>query len=118
VLTLLQTSHFVAEFRRLRLNDDDLRSLERALMENPEAGKVMARTGGVRKMRFAPASRGMGKRGALRVCYIWIPDCRAIGLFMIYPKKEQDTLTAEDEKVCRLLSERIRTALRKEQTNG
>jgi hypothetical protein len=61
VLTFIQTAGFVAEFRRLRLTDDDLRALEQMLIADPAAGKFMARTGGVRKIRFAAPSRGSGK---------------------------------------------------------
>jgi hypothetical protein len=111
VLTFIQTPLFVDQFRRARLNDDDLRSLEHVLLLNPEVGKVLARTGGVRKMRFAPPSRHMGKSGAFRVCYVWFPAYFTIGLFMIYSKNEQDTLTTDDEKTCRLLVQRIQAAL-------
>jgi hypothetical protein len=111
VLTFIQAAAFVAEFRRLRLTDEDLQNLEQMLIENPLSGKVMPRTGGVRKVRFAPPSRGTGKRGALRVCYAWFPAHSTIGLFLVYPKSERDTLTADDEAVCRQLVRRMQEAL-------
>ena len=112
-MTFIQPTMFVAQFRRLKLTDDDLRSLEQQIAANPEIGKVMARTGGVRKLRFAPPSRRMGKRGALRVCYTWFPRHATVGLFMIYPKNEQQTLTPDDEKICRLLVQQMQVALTK-----
>ena len=36
---------------------------QQVLMKNPEAGEVIEGTGGMRKMRFADARRGKGKRG-------------------------------------------------------
>jgi hypothetical protein len=60
-LTLAQTAIFAAIWKRSRLDDHDLRALERQMMENPLAGQVMRNTGGVRKARFAPPSRGSGK---------------------------------------------------------
>jgi hypothetical protein len=72
-LTLAQTTTFASLWKHWRLSDDDLRALERMLMENPLSGKVMSRTGGVRKTRFAPPSRGSGKSGAYRVCYLYFP---------------------------------------------
>lgn len=116
-MTFIQTASFVAAFRRLRLTDDDLRALERTLIEGPDAGQVMARTGGVRKIRFAPPSHAKGKRGGFRICYAWFPAYGTIGLFLIYPKNQQDTLTADDEKMCRLLVQRMQAALRKDQPN-
>lgn len=112
VLTFIQTAMFVAQFRRLRLTDEDLQQLEKMLIENPEGGKVMARTGGVRKIRFAPPSRRTGKSGALRVCYAWFPAYGTVGLYLIYPKNEKDTLTSDDEKACRLLVQRMQAALK------
>ncbi len=67
--TLIYASLFVSEWKRLRLPDEDLRYLERAIMARPNVGDVMAGTGGVRKLRFAPPSRSGGKSGGLRVCY-------------------------------------------------
>jgi hypothetical protein len=52
---------FWSDWVRLDLNDDDLSDLEDALLESPEAGKLLRETGGVRKVRFARC--GVGKRG-------------------------------------------------------
>jgi len=51
------------------LDDDGFRALQNLLMKNPEAGDLMPDTGGLRKLRFADARRGKGKRGGLRVIY-------------------------------------------------
>ena len=61
-------------FERYRadyLDDAVFAELQRALMQNPEAGEVIEGTGGLRKMRFADARRGKGKRGGLRVIYYY-----------------------------------------------
>jgi hypothetical protein len=44
-------------------DDDLLRSIEDAILENPEAGATVAGTGGVRKLRAPDPSRGKGKAG-------------------------------------------------------
>jgi hypothetical protein len=54
------------------LDDDAFRKLESLLMKNPEAGDLIPDTGGLRKLRFADARRGKGKRGGLRVIYILV----------------------------------------------
>ncbi len=41
--------------------------LQAALMKSPDAGEVIEGTGSLRKLRFADARRGKGKRGELRV---------------------------------------------------
>lgn len=106
-LTLAQTATFASLWQAWKLKDDDLRSLEHQLMENPLAGKVMRNTGGVRKTRFAPASRSSGKSGAYRVCYLYFPAYEIIFLVLAFPKNQQPNLTAAQEKSCRSLAKVI-----------
>ena len=69
------------------------------LRQNPEAGDVIAGTGGLRKIRFANSRRGKGKRGGLRVIYYWWVGGRQFWLFTLYDKDEMDDLTAKEKKV-------------------
>jgi len=110
-LTLAQTAAFNSLWKHWRLDDEDLRALERQVMENPLAGKVMRNTGGVRKMRFAPGSRGSGKSGAYRVCYFYFPVYEIVFFVLIFPKNEQPNLTPEQEKRCRMLAKQIMKTL-------
>jgi hypothetical protein len=109
--TLAQTATFAAIWKHWRLDDNDLRALERQMMENPLAGKVMRNTGGVRKTRFAPPSRGSGKSGAFRVCYVYVPVREIVYFVLLFPKSEQPNLTADQEKACRDLSRQIKQSL-------
>ena len=110
-LTLAQTATFASLWKHWRLDDNDLRELERQVMENPLSGKVMRNTGGVRKLRFAPPSRGTGKSGAFRVCYFYFPTYEIVLFVLIFPKSEQPNLTAEQEKACRMLAMQIKQTL-------
>ncbi|VVQ31819.1 Toxin HigB-2 [Pseudomonas fluorescens] len=65
---------------------------------NPLAGDVMPRTGGFRKLRWADARRGKGRRGGLRVIYYWLMNDGQFWMFAIYDKDELENLTAEQEK--------------------
>ena len=69
------------------------------MMRRPEAGDVIAGTGGLRKLRFGDASRGKGKRGGLRVIYYWWVAARQFWLFTIYDKDEAVDLTAAERKL-------------------
>ena len=110
-LTLAQTATFASLWKHWRLDDDDLRALERQVMENPLSGKVMRNAGGIRKMRFAPPSRGSGKSGGFRVCYFYFPDHEIVYFVLLYPKNEQPNLEPEQEKACRMLAKQIKQAL-------
>lgn len=98
---------FVADCKRLRVKDEDLQRLEQDLLNNPGAGKVIARTGGVRKVRFAPPSWHAGKRGAMRVLYAHFAVFGQVYFFVGYGKNEQDNLTPDQEAACRTLTSEI-----------
>jgi hypothetical protein len=110
-LTIAQTATFASLWKYWKLNDDALRALESQLIENPLVGRVMRNTGGVRKMRFAPRSRGAGKSGAFRVCYFHFPRHAVVYLVLLFPKSEQPNLTADQEKMCRALAKQINVEL-------
>lgn len=111
-LSFVYLSGFLADCRRLKVNEDDLRSLEIGLLQNPDAGKVVARTGGVRKLRFAPPSWHQGKRGAMRVLYSHFVAYQQVYFFVAYGKDEQDNLTPAQELFCRTLTYEIGQYLR------
>ncbi len=51
------------------LDDEEYRSMQNALVENPALGVVIPHGGGLRKMRWG--AEGRGKRGGIRVIYYW-----------------------------------------------
>jgi len=112
-LTFVQLSRFAARWSQLRLNDDDLRALEQMLLRNPSAGAVVAGTGGLRKVRFAPPSRHVGKSGAFRVGYAYFRVVDTVYLLAIYPKNEQANLTHTEKAEARKLIEFIGRGLRR-----
>lgn len=71
------------------------------LIENPEAGGLMSGTGGLRKVRFADARRGKGKRGGLRVIYYWWRAGSQFWFFTLYDKDEMSDLTPAQRKAMR-----------------
>lgn len=80
------------------LTDDEYRQLQIEMQANPQAGDVMPRTGGFRKLRWADGRRGKGKRGGLRVIYYWLLDDGQFWMFAIYDKDELENLTSDQEK--------------------
>ncbi|SRR5258706_16275287 len=112
-LTIIQLSTFVANWRRLKLNDDDLRALEAVFLEDASRGPMMSGTGGLRKLRFAPPSWRTGKSGATRVAYAYFQDYQAVFLIVIYSKNEKDNLSHEQRNQMKLLLDRIKQSLSK-----
>ena len=80
------------------LADDDCRKLQDRLGANPEFGDLMPGTGGFRKVRWADARRGKGRRGGLRVIYYHFKSDSQIWLVTLYDKNEASDLTAGEKK--------------------
>jgi hypothetical protein len=85
-------------YRDKYLDDLAYRQLQEEMMKHPEAGDVMAGTGGLRKLRYADRNRGKGKRGGLRVIYYWWDAADQFWLFTLYDKDEAADLTASERK--------------------
>lgn len=62
------------------------------LAENPEAGDVVPKSGGVRKIRWS--RKGMGKRGGVRVIYYNRLANGEIWLLLIYAKNQNENIAA------------------------
>ncbi|WP_425395724.1 hypothetical protein [Aeoliella sp.] len=90
LLNFTELRGFQADWSRLDLNvEDDLGCLQAEIMADPLAGDVIPGTGGLRKLRFSPPNWDCGKRGALRVLYVYFPDCWHVLLVMAYAKKHE-----------------------------
>lgn len=77
--------------------------LQASLMKSAEAGDLIEGTGGLRKLRFADARRGKGKRGGLRVIYYWWQVGAQFWLYTVYDKDEQDDLSPQERKTLRTM---------------
>ena len=86
------------------LDDDEYRPLQTALVLRPEQGALIPGTGGLRKLRWG--GKGHGKRGGYRVIYYWDRPSDTIYMLYLYPKNEQEDLTAQQTNILRQLVER------------
>jgi hypothetical protein len=74
------------------LSDDEYRELQKALIDDPNAGDVVPGSGGVRKLRWRAAGRG--KRGGYRVIYFAKVAQGVIWMLTIYPKNVAENIPA------------------------
>jgi hypothetical protein len=74
------------------LDDDEYAELQQFLMQNPEAGRVVPGSGGVRKLRWARP--GMGKRGGLRVIHFVRYEPNEFWMLTIYSKAKRENVAA------------------------
>lgn len=102
---------FMARWKALGLNDDDLLRLELDLLADPKVGAVLKGTGGVRKVRFAFENRG--KSGSIRVIYIDFEIYEKIFLLTAYAKAGQENLSKAERNDLKQLVEILELDLEK-----
>jgi hypothetical protein len=90
MLTVIETPVFLRYAAKV-WNDEEREDFITWLAEHPDAGDVIAATGGLRKVRWSRS--GMGKRGGVRVIYIWRNALGELVLLTVYAKAENDTLS-------------------------
>ena len=78
-------------------NEDNFRRFQQALLDEPKTGPVIPGTNGARKIRWADASRGKGKRGGLRIIYYYAEEYATVLLLFAYNKNVPD-LTPQQKK--------------------
>jgi len=101
-IVIIETSVFTRQVRAL-LTYDEYRELQEVLIVRPHAGAVIPGSGGLRKVRWAPAGRG--KRGGVRVIYYWAISEEQILLLFMYSKSERDDLTLSQIRILRSIVE-------------
>lgn len=101
-MRFLETSMFTRAVVE-RLDDEAYRSLQLALLLQPDLGSTIRGSGGLRKLRWA--QKGKGKRGGLRVIYFWDESSETFYMLYVYGKGKQKDLSAQQRK---LLSRLVR----------
>lgn len=91
------TQSFNNSWKRMGLNDEDLKELENILLENPQEGDVIQGTGGARKLRIQ--LEGRGKSGGGRVIYVDVFEKERLYFLLAYPKNVQENLTNEQKQM-------------------
>ncbi|SFR05714.1 RelE toxin of RelE / RelB toxin-antitoxin system [Enterobacter sp. kpr-6] len=103
----IETPMFTRQIKQIA-TDDDLKELQRELIETPDKGDLIQNTGGLRKIRMATGTQG--KSGGARVIY-FLATKEIIWLIMAYPKNVKDSLSdaekAELKKLTRLLKDEV-----------
>lgn len=102
-MEFIETSIFTK--RILEFTDDDYRKLQKELILNPKAGKVIKGTGGLRKIRWK--TPGKGKSGGLRVIYYNLTENMILMVF-VFRKNEAENITDEEVKMLKAVVQHIK----------
>nr|WP_211227348.1 type II toxin-antitoxin system RelE/ParE family toxin [Ferrimonas kyonanensis] len=102
-MEFIETKIFEKKIKEIA-TDDELKELQVDLIAQPEKGKIIEGTGGLRKVRMAMGDEG--KSGGARVIY-FLATSEVIYLVLAYAKGEKDSLTKKEKndlkKVTKLL---------------
>lgn len=102
-MIFIETPLFTDEIPKL-LASDEYRALQLALLFRPDAGVVIPRSGGLRKLRWNVPHHG--KRGGLRVIYYWDKLADILYMLWVYKKNRQEDLTPNQlRRLSRLVQE-------------
>lgn len=99
-MTVVETEEFLRKSKPL-MSEAAREELVAFLGANPEAGRIVAETGGVRKVRWGLAGRG--KRGGARVIYYYNSERLPLFLRTAYPKSEKANLTQAERNAMKRL---------------
>ncbi len=102
-MKIIETSVFTKRLKTL-LPDEDYRRLQNEIILNPEKGKIISGSGGLREIRWSIS--GKGKGGGVRIIYYWAKTKEIILMLLIYSKNEQDDLSNEQLKILKSLIEK------------
>ena len=106
-IEFIETPMFTRQIKQIA-TDDELKELQKLLIESPDKGDLIRQTGGLRKIRMATGTQG--KSGSARVIYFLATE-EIIYLVMAYPKSTKDSLTdaekADLKKLTKLLKDEV-----------
>lgn len=86
---VVETGPYLAEARRL-MSEEERGAVVDMVAADPEAGAVVAGTGGLRKMRIRLGGRG--KRGGGRVIYWYQSEGCPVVLLFVFAKNQAEDL--------------------------
>ena len=103
-IEFIETTMFTRQIKQIA-TDDELKELQKELIESPDKGDLIQNPGGLRKIRMATGNQG--KSGSARVIY-FLATAEVIYLVMAYPKSTKDSITDAEKAELKKLTQRLK----------
>ena len=106
-IAVKRTKVFERKAKKL-LRENELKTLEDAIAQEPEFWPVIPGTGGIRKARHA--AKGRGKRGGIRAAYYLHTKGPTVYMLTVYAKNERSDLSESDKAALKQIVKAIKAA--------
>lgn len=110
-LNFIEMEGWARDCKKVGLTAQDQAALRVCIMSGPTMMPVVRGTGGLRKFRFAPSRWNTGKRGAVRICFVYIKEYSIALLVKVYSKRKKDNLSTDEKMALRTAIGVIRSRL-------
>ncbi|NSZ10123.1 MULTISPECIES: type II toxin-antitoxin system RelE/ParE family toxin [Agrobacterium] len=97
--SVVETPAYLASAKDENVSEAERAAIIDYIAANPDAGAIMAGTGGARKLRFA--GRGKGKSGGFRIITFYAAEDIPVFLLDIYSKDTQANLSKAEQNQLR-----------------
>jgi hypothetical protein len=111
VHSVIETPTLLADAKDAGMDTDERAAVVQFLATNPQAGDIMAGTGGARKVRFKRP--GTGKSGGYRVVFYYAGQDVPIFLLNVFTKGERANLSKAEQNELRVILGKMADAYRK-----
>ena len=110
MITVIETGQFIKKAKQImsQAEKDDLID---TIARDPEAGEVIPKTGGVRKLRMA--REGQGKSGSFWAIHYYYDRKNPVFLFTVYGKNEKANLTDAEKNALYKIVQQIKKEMKK-----
>ena len=107
--SVIETEAYLRDAKDAKMAEEEMVAAVDLVSTDPEAGDVMAGTGGVRKARLA--GRGKGKSGGYRVVWYFGGGDIPVFLLTVFGKGEKDNLSQGERNALRSMTAGLRNSL-------
>jgi len=111
VQSVVETPTFLADAKAAGMDADEREAFVLFLSVNPQAGDIMAGTGGARKVRFKRP--GTGKSGGYRVIFYYAGQNVPLFLLNVFTKGDRANLSKAEQNILRAILSKMADTYRK-----
>ena len=104
--TVVETRAYISAAKEAGMSDEEMQAVVDAVAADPEAGAIMPRCGGARKLRVAKP--GSGKSGGYRVITYFGGRDVPVFLLTVFGKSEKASLSEREKNALAALTKKLR----------